>query len=91
MNRKDRRTLAAQERWQRARRAVRESATGDPGRELLMAAVERGYLTPADAESLDAWGERLGRELAEGRLTEDEIEVQIIARVRSDLARRGQA
>lgn len=88
MNRKERR---AQARWQRYRRDVHDSATGDPGRELLMAAVERGYITPADAESLDAWGERLGRELAEGRITEDEIHSQVIARLKSDLARRGQA
>lgn len=89
MNRKPRR---AQARWQRARRAVDDAGPdADPGRALLMAAVERGYITPAHAESLDAWGERLGRELAEGRLTEAELDAQVIARVASDLARRGKA
>lgn len=89
MNRKQRRAQAA---WQRARRAVDEAGPGaDPGRDLLMAAVERGYITPAHAEELDEWGERLGRELVEGRLTEAELDAQIIARLESDLARRGQA
>lgn len=63
----------------------------DPGRALIMTLAERGLMTPADAESLDAWAGRLATERVEGRLDEAERDEQIIARLKRDLARRGQA
>ncbi len=58
---------------------------------MLERAAELGYLTPAEVESLDAWGGNMATEICNGEITWDEAQARIVARLAADLARRGQA
>lgn len=63
----------------------------DPGRDMIMAVAEAGYMTKAQAEELDEWAGKLATEQLEGRITEEERDRRIAERLLRDLARRGQA
>ena len=63
----------------------------DPGRDIIMAAAERGYISPGLAEELDRWASELATELTEGRITPTEAQRRVLERLERDIARRGVA
>lgn len=63
----------------------------DPGRSMLDEAVEAGWMTAEHAASVDKWASELAVQMAEGRLTEDQVETAVLQRLAADLAKRGRA
>ena len=63
----------------------------DPGRDLIMRMRDMGLLTPAEAESLDAWAGELATKRTQGLIDDAEAARQVRDRVLADVARRGSA
>ena len=72
-------------------RTFGRTGSPDPGRDMVMAAAEAGYMTRQQAEELDAWAGALADEVCAGTLTEEECDRRIAQRLLRDLARRGSA
>lgn len=63
----------------------------DPGRDLIMRMADAGLLTPAEAESLDAWAGELATKRTLGLIDDAGVVSALRERLLADIARRGVA